>query len=76
EPALVGLSLTIAPELSRAIALVDAYGDILQDRSWAVGGAAAAEVRSLVEARGGAVISGSPDEQREQLGRLLNRRRS
>lgn len=73
EPALVGLSLTVAPDARRSAELVDSYGSLLHDRVWAVGGAAAAELRNLVEARGGAVVTGSPDEQREQLGQLLRK---
>jgi MerR family transcriptional regulator, light-induced transcriptional regulator len=71
EPALVGLSLTIAPEARRTEELVAAYADIMSDRPWIVGGAAAAEVRALVEARGGTVVTGSSEEQRDRVGRLL-----
>jgi methanogenic corrinoid protein MtbC1 len=73
EPALVGLSLTIAPDERRTRALVDAYAEVMRERTWIVGGAGAHEVRQQVEAKGGIVISGSPDAQREQVGRVLMR---
>jgi DNA-binding transcriptional MerR regulator len=71
EPALVGLSMTIAPDPRRTKELVEAYAKIMGDRSWTVGGAAAADVRELVESHGGTVIQGTPEAQRDQVGRLL-----
>jgi MerR family transcriptional regulator, light-induced transcriptional regulator len=71
EPALVGLSLTIAPEARRTQELVEQYAKLMGDRIWTVGGAAAAEIRSQVEAHGGTVVLGNADEQRDQIGRLL-----
>jgi DNA-binding transcriptional MerR regulator len=71
DPAFVGLSLTIPLSRSRAQELVDAYAGSMGGRAWGVGGASAAAIRELVEARGGHVLFGSSDEQREQLGRLL-----
>ena len=75
EPSFVGLSLTIAPPQQQARELVDQYAAELLGRAWGVGGAGAADVRSLVESKGGHVLSGTPDEQREQLGKLLTRGR-
>jgi len=75
EPAFVGLSLTIAPPQQQARALIDHYAAEIHGHLWGVGGAGAAEVQSLVEAKGGHVLIGTPDEQREQLGRLLTRGR-
>ncbi len=71
EPALVGLSLTIVPEPRRTAELVEAYARILGGRPWLVGGADALEVRSEVEAHGGTVVSGTPEQQRDLVGRLL-----
>lgn len=71
EPAFVGLSLTIAPPLARVEELLEQYAAQIPGQLWGVGGAAASDVRPLVEARGGHVLVGSPDEQREQLGKLL-----
>jgi DNA-binding transcriptional MerR regulator len=71
EPAFVGLSLTIAPPFARAEELIEQYAAQVPGQLWGVGGAGASDVRALVEARGGHVLFGSPDEQREQLGKLL-----
>lgn len=73
EPALVGLSLTIAPAPEATRELVEGYARILGDRPWMVGGAGASAVRREVEAHGGAVVAGSADEQRELIGQLLTR---
>jgi DNA-binding transcriptional MerR regulator len=71
EPAFVGLSLTITPPLPRASELLDQYAEQVSGQGWGVGGAGAADIRALIEARGGHVLFGTPDEQREQLGKLL-----
>jgi MerR family transcriptional regulator, light-induced transcriptional regulator len=71
EPAFVGLSVTIPPAPHRALELVSAYADAMGDKPWGVGGAAAAELRPLVEARGGHIMSGSGEETHDLLGRLL-----
>ncbi|MEY4513978.1 MAG: hypothetical protein RLZZ450_6100 [Pseudomonadota bacterium] len=76
EPAFVGLSLTIAPPVARAGELLDQYAAQIAKQPWGVGGAGATDVRALVEARGGHVLLGTPDEQREQLGKLLTGTRS
>jgi len=71
EPAFVGLSLTIAPPPHRARELIEAYAEVIGSAQWGVGGAGAAEVRGLIEEHGGVVLYGTPDEQRELIGRLL-----
>lgn len=71
EPAFVGLSLTIAPSAHRARELVESYADTIGRTAWGVGGAGALEIRDLIEQGGGHVLHGTPDEQRELLGRLL-----
>jgi len=71
EPAFVGLSVTIAPAENAARELVEAYGVELTNQLWGVGGAGAPEVRGEVEHHGGHVLFGTPDEQREMLGKLL-----
>lgn len=73
EPALVALSLTVVPEPSRAEELLDAYATQIGERPWAVGGSAAPALARLIEKRGGEVVHGSLDEQRDQVGRLLAR---
>jgi DNA-binding transcriptional MerR regulator/methylmalonyl-CoA mutase cobalamin-binding subunit len=71
EPALVGLSLTVAPDARRLHELVEAYAQAMGDRAWTVGGAGALAVQAEVEAHGGTVVLGTPEQQRDQLGRLL-----
>ncbi|MDB4974558.1 MAG: Transcriptional regulator, MerR family protein [Myxococcaceae bacterium] len=71
EPAFVGLSLTMAPPEQRASELVESYAAVMKGHVWGVGGAAALAIQSDVEAHGGHVLFGGPDEQREQLGKLL-----
>ena len=71
EPAFVGLSLTIPPPPGRAAELVKEYASLLRPTPWGVGGAGANVVRAAVEAAGAHYLHGSPDEQREILGRLL-----
>lgn len=56
QPACVGLSVTISPPPHRARELVDAYGDACADTPWVVGGQAAAELESFIEASGGTVV--------------------
>jgi MerR family transcriptional regulator, light-induced transcriptional regulator len=75
EPALVGLSLTIVTDLQRSAELLEAYADLIGDRVWAVGGLGAVALHERIEARGGHVVQGTPEEQRDQLGRLLSRPR-
>jgi DNA-binding transcriptional MerR regulator len=75
EPAFVGLSLTIAPPEPQARALLEQYAAEIHGHSWGVGGAGAADVQSLVEAKGGHVVVGTPDQQRELIGKLLTRGR-
>jgi hypothetical protein len=70
------LSVTIAPEGRQGSDLVDAYAAQIGDRTWAVGGLAAPELRTQIEARGGHVVHGSVEQQRDQLGRLLSRPRA
>lgn len=71
DPAFVGLSLTIAPPQQQARELIDQYAAQIAGQTWGVGGAGAGEVQDLVRAKGGHVLLGTPDEQREQLGKLL-----
>lgn len=59
HPAVVGLSLTIAPDPARARELVDDYASACGHTPWIVGGAAASSVADLVRARGGRVDPGT-----------------
>lgn len=58
RPAAVGLSVTVAPD--RAAALIGAYAAACDGVPWGVGGRAAAELRSTIEAAGGRVLA-DPD---------------
>lgn len=71
EPALVGLSLTIAPEPRRARELLDDYARAIGDRPWLVGGAAALQAQAEIQAAGGNALHGTLEQQHEQIGRLL-----
>jgi DNA-binding transcriptional MerR regulator len=71
DPAFVGLSVTISPPQHRAEELVAAYADVIGDRPWAVGGAAAQEMRGQIEARGGRVIDAAGPDSRDMIGRML-----
>lgn len=76
DPAFVGLSITIPLAAERAVELLDAYAAAIGERSWGVGGAGAAPLRAQIESRGGHVLHGSSDTQREALGKLLTSSRS
>jgi MerR family transcriptional regulator, light-induced transcriptional regulator len=76
EPAFVGLSLTIPPAEPLAAELVEAYSEQLGDRVWGVGGAGAPAIRANVEAQNGHILFGTPDEQREMIGKLLTNART
>lgn len=71
DPAFVGLSITMPVGPERAAELIEGYAASIGDRLWGVGGAGAGTLRGLVERHGGHVLQGSPDAQREELGRLL-----
>jgi MerR family transcriptional regulator, light-induced transcriptional regulator len=71
EPAFVGLSLTIAPPPHRAAELIASYAELIGPHLWGVGGAGAADVQPFVAQCGGYIIEGTPDEQRDLLGKLL-----
>lgn len=76
-PALVGLSVTIAPAPHRARELVDAYADACEGVPWAVGGAAVSEIAKLVTARGGHVADDpSPKSIRAVVDRITARGRA
>jgi DNA-binding transcriptional MerR regulator len=68
SPAVVALSIMIAPPMPRGRSLVDAYADACAGVPWAVGGPAAEGLRPFVEGRGGLVLD-SPERLRQLLGR-------
>ncbi len=76
DPAFVGLSATISPSPHRARELISAYADVIGSRPWAVGGAAAEEMREAIEAKGGRVVHLGGFEGRELIGRMLTETRS
>jgi DNA-binding transcriptional MerR regulator len=76
DPAFVGLSVTIPPSPHRGVELVSAYADVIGARPWAVGGAAALELRPIIEAKGGKVIEGGGPEARDMIGKLLTEART
>jgi MerR family transcriptional regulator, light-induced transcriptional regulator len=55
-PVLVGLSVTMAPPMPEARALVEGYASACGALPWLVGGGGASRLRGLVEDRGGVVI--------------------
>lgn len=59
DPALLGLSVTVAPAPGAARGLVDAYARAAGEVPWVVGGAGAEALRRQVERRGGLVASGA-----------------
>ncbi len=71
RPALVALSVTQAPERSRARELVDDYASACGDVPWLVGGAASSAIADLVRARGGAIAERDPAELRRSVRALL-----
>jgi DNA-binding transcriptional MerR regulator len=71
EPAFVGLSMTMALPPARANELLKEYAALLRPVPWGVGGAGAIGVRAVLESQGGHFLQGTPDEQRELIGRLL-----
>lgn len=58
SPQGVGLSLTVAPDVARARALVDEYAEQCDGLPWFVGGASVGAVSARVLQRGGIVIEG------------------
>ncbi len=72
HPDLVGLSLTIVPPAFRARELVDGYGDACGRTPWLVGGAGAAQLQSLVEARGGLLVPSDRGKLRSLVERLTS----
>ena len=64
-PAIVGLSVTVAPGSPAAMReIVDGYGDAVGVVPWVVGGSAADSMRTFIEARGGHVMPDDPKEAR------------
>lgn len=74
RPDLVGLSTMIVPEPHQARALVEEYAEACGRTPWMVGGAAASEIRGLVEACGGVVAPGDRTQLRIAVDRLTNGR--
>ncbi len=58
QPALVALSVTVAPPAYRSRELVDDYAEAVGNVPWIIGGAAAEDLRELVEQAGGIVVAG------------------
>ncbi len=76
QPALVGLSITIAPPAYRVRELVDAYAGAVEGRPWLVGGYAAQEIRAAVESAGGQVVTEAGAELKNTIERaVLDQRR-
>lgn len=62
HPALVGLSLTMAPPLDEAKRLVARYAEACGEVPWLVGGRGVRAIAPLVAAAGGVVATGDPGE--------------
>lgn len=58
QPALVALSVTIAPPAFHSRELIDDYADAIADVPWIIGGAGSEPLRDLVEHAGGMVVAG------------------
>lgn len=74
NPDAVGLSITMELAPVRVAAMLDAYAEACDGRTWIVGGAGAASVAERVRARGGLVFIGSLSDHRVALERALSRR--
>jgi DNA-binding transcriptional MerR regulator len=75
QPALLGLSATIAPPAHRARELIDSYAEAARGVLWIVGGAGSEPLRALVEASGGIVVGTQTfDEVRPTVDKLLRER--
>ena len=72
EPALVGLSVSVAPAPEAARKLVDAYAKAVGEVPWVVGGAGAEALRRRVEKHGG-LLAPPPGEDLEALKPQLER---
>lgn len=71
EPRLIGLSATVKPD--HPARLFNAYGRACGDRPWIVGGAAAGDLRRVVERAGGRVAEPGVTDLRPALLPLLRR---
>jgi DNA-binding transcriptional MerR regulator len=60
QPALVALSVSIAPPAYRARELVDSYAEAAGGVPWAVGGAGVESMRDAIEASGGIAVGTLP----------------
>jgi methanogenic corrinoid protein MtbC1 len=76
RPSLVGLSATMMPEQQRALDLIREYAEAVGSVPWLVGGAAAHELRAEFERAGAIVALPEREASRQQIGRLLEGRRS
>ena len=76
DPALIGLSLTVAPPAYRARELVEAYGNAAGEVPWLVGGAGSTEIEEVITAAGGICLgSQSMANMRPRVDGLVARRR-
>ncbi|MEM7159937.1 MAG: MerR family transcriptional regulator [Myxococcota bacterium] len=76
SPTVVGLSVTVTPPPHRARELVEEYASACRNTPWVVGGAAAADLRPLIEQHGGQVIEGySPREIRRAIETTITKHR-
>ncbi len=73
-PALVALSVTVAPEKARARELVDHYAHACGGIPWIVGGSGAATIADLIRDRGGEVAPQEPAELRALVRSMLEPR--
>lgn len=70
RPALIGLSVTIAPPEVKAQQLLQAYGAAAGDVPWLVGGRGARALAQQIPAAGGMIAPGDPAELRALVERL------
>ncbi len=76
RPDLVALSVTITPTRQRLRELVDDYASACTGVPWIVGGSAAPEIATAVEARGGLVAPDDATALRKLVQRVLRQQRS
>lgn len=75
DPALVGLSLTMAPPLDEAKRLVAGYAEACGEVPWMVGGRGVRAIAPLVIAAGGVIAPGDPTELEGLIDRVAEPRR-
>lgn len=69
----VGLSITMLPDLPRALAMIDTYAAACAGRPWFMGGTGVATLGDHIRARRGVALVGHPADHRGAIERALGR---